>query len=94
MADCSKQSSAEASVLLLPRMVEELHDDRLQVSTFETFTFSGRFHPKKHPYTTVHRHIHSGVNHAGRQPARREQLGLGALLSDTSTLRRRSQGSN
>ena len=38
-------------------------------------------------------HIHpfivngdSGVNHAREQPARREQLGLGVLLRDTSTL--------
>jgi hypothetical protein len=35
---------------------------------------------------TIHTHIDGGVNHAGRQPARWEQLGLGALLKHTSTL--------
>jgi len=40
--------------------------------------------------TFTHSHTHSytdgGVSHARRQPARREQLGLGVLLMDTSTL--------
>jgi len=31
-------------------------------------------------------HIHPFVSHAKRHPARREQLGLGVLLMDTSTL--------
>ena len=44
------------------------------------FTISPDIHPFTH--TITHR---SGVNHARRQPARREQLGLGALLRETST---------
>ena len=40
--------------------------------------------------TFIHSFTHSptdgGVNHARGQPARWEQLGLGALLRDTSTL--------
>ena len=41
-----------------------------------------------HSYTVIHTFTHNdgGVRHAKRQPARREQRGLGALLRDSSTL--------
>ena len=42
--------------------------------------------PHNHPFIHTFTHTDGGVSHAGRQPARREQLGLGALLRDTSTL--------
>ena len=34
----------------------------------------------------THSRTDAGVNNARRQPARQEQLGLGVLLRDTSTL--------
>ena len=37
-------------------------------------------------HSCTHSHTDGGVSHARRQPARQEQLGLGALLRDTSTL--------
>ena len=36
-------------------------------------------------HSFTHSHTDGGVNHAGRQPARQERSGLGALLRDTST---------
>ena len=47
-------------------------------------------HPKRctifASHSRTHSHTDGGVSHARRQPARREQLGLGALLKHTSTL--------
>ena len=59
---------------------------------YSAFLTSG--HPKR---CTILPHIHhshtdGGVSHAGRQPAGREQLGLGALLKDTSTLSEEEPG--
>jgi hypothetical protein len=59
---------------------------------YSVFLTSG--HPKR---CTILPHIHhshtdGGVSHAGRQPAGREQLGLGALLKDTSALSEEEPG--
>jgi len=54
-----------------------------------------RFHPMATKALYILPHIHhsyshsytdGGVSHSRRHPARREQLGLGVLLMDTSTL--------
>ena len=37
-------------------------------------------------HSCTHSHADGGVNDKSRPPARREQLGLGALLRDTATL--------
>ena len=37
-------------------------------------------------HSCTHSHSDGGVSHAGRQPARWEQIGWGVLLRDTSTL--------
>ena len=46
--------------------------------------FSRRFYPKR--LTSVNTHIDGRVNHARRQPARQEQLGLSVSLRESSTL--------
>ena len=43
-------------------------------------------------HSCTHSHTDGGVSHAMRRPARREQLGLGALLRDTSTLSHEEPG--
>lgn len=49
-------------------------------------------HPKRFTscltftHSLTHSYTDGGVSHARRHPARREQLGLGVLLKDTSTL--------
>ena len=55
------------------------------ISIIITFLFvSRRFYPKR--LKNIFIHTDGGVDHARRQPARREQLGWGVLLRDTSTL--------
>ena len=69
----------KAQINTEPSMVNGLH----LYSTFPV-TYS---HPKRFTLLPhIHSHTDSGVDHARLQPARREHLGLGALLMDTSTL--------
>ena len=56
--------------------------------TYQILLGKCQIHLSKATYNNIKTFAHTdgGVNHAGRQPARQEQLGLDALLSDTSTL--------
>ena len=51
-----------------------------------TALFCDQWPPKALYNIAQHSHPDGGVSHARREPARQEQLGLGAVLRDTSTL--------
>ena len=61
---------------------------------YSAFLTSGQSNRLIFTHSCTHSHTDGGVNNARRQPARREQLGCGVLLRDTSTLARRSSGSH
>ena len=57
-----------------------------------TFTFSRRSSKVTCHGSYTRSHSDGGVDNAGRQPARRELLGFGVLLRDTSTVSRQEPG--
>ena len=67
-------------------------ETRLERSRLESVeTMKASFGKRKKVLTTrkithIHSHTDGRVNHARRQPDRPQQLGLGVLLRDTSTL--------